>query len=83
MRCELSKFLLAAVALQKIHRVDGYCVAANVVVVIHTNLLKVFSEISDAVPEISLYTVNDTHVITQHVVSRRVAVLSLKRIRLH
>jgi hypothetical protein len=31
--------LLAAVALQKIHRVDGNCVTADVVVVVHTILL--------------------------------------------
>jgi len=31
--------LLAAVALQKIHRVDGNCVAADVVVVVHSILL--------------------------------------------
>lgn len=38
-----AKRLLAAVALQKIHRVDGDCVSANVVaVVVHVNLLYVF-----------------------------------------
>jgi len=33
------KRLLAAVALQKIHRVDGNCVAADGVVVVHSILL--------------------------------------------
>ena len=76
MRCELSKFLLAAVALQKIHWVDGNCVSANiVVVVIHSILLKVFSKFADGLSEISLYMGNDTHVITLDVVSRRVALL--------
>jgi len=76
LRCELSKFLLAAVALQKIHWVDGNCVSTDVVVVvIHSILLKVFSKFTDGLSEISLYMVNDTRVITPDVVSRRVALL--------
>jgi hypothetical protein len=34
------KDLLAAVALQEIHGVDGYCVAANGVFVVHVILLR-------------------------------------------
>jgi len=45
-RSELSKFLLAAVALQKIHWVDGNCVSTDVVVVvIHSILLKSLLEV--------------------------------------
>ena len=35
------EFLLAAVALQVIHGIDRYCIAADVVVVVHGDLLGV------------------------------------------
>ena len=52
MRCAL----LAAVALQKIHWVDGNCVTANVVaVVVHSNLLKSSQVFPGYLPEDSHY----------------------------
>jgi hypothetical protein len=56
--------LLAAVTLQQIHRIYGYCVASNVVLV-HGCLLNIFCRFSAGPP---LYTGNDVRVITQYVV---------------
>ncbi len=55
--------LLAAVALEQIHGIHGYCVASNVVF-IHGGLL-IWSALNAGPP---LYTSNDSCVITQHVV---------------
>ena len=56
--------LLAAVTLQQIHRIYGYCVASNVVLV-HGCLLNILFRFSAGPP---LYTGNDIPVITQYVV---------------
>ena len=56
--------LLAAVTLQQIHRIHGYCVASNVVLV-HGCLLNILFRLSAGPP---LYTGNDIPVITQYVV---------------
>jgi hypothetical protein len=56
--------LLAAVTLQQIHRIYGYCVASNVVLV-HGCLLNILFRFGAGPP---LYTGNDTPVITQYVV---------------
>ena len=56
--------LLAAVALQQIHRIHGYCIASNVVLV-HGRLLNILFRLSAGPP---LYTGNDIPVITQYVV---------------
>ena len=55
--------LLAAVTLEKIHRIYRYCVASNVVFV-HGGLLT-FSAVNAGPP---LYTPNHSHVITPHLV---------------
>ena len=71
--------LLAAVALQKIHRVHGYGVATHgVSLVVHQNLLYVFSVafVRMRGPAlcrgVSLYNGNHTNVIPLHLVFRRV-----------
>ena len=56
--------LLAAVTLQQIHRIYGYCVASNVVLV-HGCLLNILFRFGAGPP---LYTGNHTPVITQYVV---------------
>lgn len=77
--------LLAAVALQVIHGIDRYCIAADVVVVVHEDLLGVVCRevkslfrlhqlFSCLRRESPLYNPNDTPVIPLHLVFRRVAI---------